>query len=75
MADLAVLKASLAKMETRYDDILLGLGVSDISDGDLGSIKYTESPLPAIKLRINELKSQIAALEGTSRGPLYQRFG
>ncbi len=75
MADLATLKTRLATLEQAQIDLASGIRVARISDPDLGSIDYQNTPsgFNNLDLMIARTKAEIRLLDGTG-GPSYQRF-
>ena len=75
MADLATLQARLATLEQAQIDLATGKAVVRISDPDLGSLQFHDSPAAFDRLDtlIARTRAEINLLQGTG-GPFAQRY-
>lgn len=65
MSDIATLQARLVEAESAYHRLMTGSLEESISKGDR-NVRYKPTEAPKLQSYIADLKSQIAALSGTT---------
>jgi uncharacterized protein YceH (UPF0502 family) len=65
MSDLATLKSRLSEAESAYHGLMTGSLEESVASGDR-NVRYKPTEAPKLQAYIADLKSQIAALSGTT---------
>lgn len=66
--DKEILKTRLAEAEDAYHQLLIGAREVSVNIGNFGSVTYNQASRTNLETYIANLKSQIAAAEGTTTG-------
>ena len=66
--DKEILKTRLAEAEEAYHQLMIGAREVSVNVGNFGSVTYNQASLTSLETYIANLKSQIAADEGTTTG-------
>lgn len=66
--DIKTLKIRLIEAEEAYHKLMIGAHEVSVNVGNFGSVTYNQTSRTALEAYISSLKSQIAAVEGTSVG-------
>ncbi len=66
--DKEILKTRLAEAEEAYHQLMIGAREVSVNVGNFGSVTYNQASLTSLETYIANLKSQIAAAEGTTTG-------
>ena len=67
MADIAELQARLAEAETAYHCLMTGALEASVGSGDM-QVSYTRANVADLRAYLGDLRRQIAAAQGISRG-------
>lgn len=66
--EIETLKSRLAEAEEAYHQLMIGAREVSVNIGNFGSVTYNQASRTSLETYIANLKSQIAAAEGTSVG-------
>lgn len=66
--EIETLKSRLAEAEEAYHQLMIGAREVSVNIGNFGSVTYNQANRTSLETYIANLKSQIAAVEGTSVG-------
>ena len=66
--EIETLKSRLAEAEEAYHQLMIGAREVSVNVGNFGSVTYNQASRTSLETYIANLKSQIAAAEGTTTG-------